>query len=241
MTQRPVALITGAGSGIGRAAAVLFASAGYNTALVARRAKTLGETAAMLPAPARCALVPADIADAAQARGIVDRTLAALGRLDVLVNNAGLAPSLPIDAHTPEVLERVYRTNTLGPANTIARAWPVFAAQRSGCIINISTLGTLDPFPGFFGYAASKAAVNVMVKSCAAEGRALGIRAFAIAPGAVETPMLRAFADESVLPGEAAMAPGEVAAVILACALGERDADIGRLITVEKGRVSACS
>jgi NAD(P)-dependent dehydrogenase (short-subunit alcohol dehydrogenase family) len=236
MDAQRVALITGAGSGIGRAAAVLFAGAGYAVALAGRREGPLRETAGLLGS-ARNLVIAADVADAAQAAGMVDRAAAGLGRLDVLVNNAGYAPNVPIEAHTAELLREVYAVNALGPAVAIARAWPVFSRQRSGCIINVSTLGTLDPFPGFFGYAAAKAAANVMVKSCATEGRAIGVRAFAVAPGAVETSMLRSFVPESVLPADATLRPGDVAGVILACAQGERDADNGRVIVVEKGGI----
>jgi len=229
-TSPTTAIITGAGSGIGRAAAVLFAQAGFSVALVGRRGTALQETAAMLPAGSRSAQLPADISDPAQARSIVDRAVAALGPLGVLVNNAGLAPNLPIDKHTPELLDEIYRINALGPANTIARAWPLFVAQRSGRIINISTIGTTDPFKGFFGYAAAKAAVNVMAKSCATEGAKHNIRAFAIAPGAVETQMLRAFAPESVLPRSRTLSPESVARVILDCAQGKRDQESGNTI-----------
>src|SRR4029079_17234254 len=104
------------------------------------------------------------------------------------------------EGHTAEVLERLYRVNALGPPNMIAEAWPVFVRQNGGCIASISTMGTLDPFAGFFGYAASKAPLNVMTMSCAREGEAHGIRAFCIAPGAVETGMLRAFLPESAFP-----------------------------------------
>lgn len=232
MMPHPIALITGAGSGIGRAAARLFAEAGYALALVGRRENRLRETASLLSAGPEPLILPADLADAAQARAIVDRTAARFGRLDVLVNNAGDAPNLPIEEHTAELLDRIYRVNALAPANTIAQAWPIFVRQRAGCIINLSTIGTTDPFPGFFGYAAAKAAVNTMTISCANEGRALGIRAFCIAPGAVETEMLRAFLPESTLPRNRTLAPEAVARVVLDCAQGRPNADNGGVIVL---------
>lgn len=229
-----VALITGAGSGIGRAAAILLARSGFTLALVGRREEPLRETASLLPPGSNASLLPADIADPAQARRIVESTDAEFGRLDVLINNAGYAPSLPIEAHTADLLGEIYRINALGPANTIAAAWPIFHRQGSGRIINISTLGTIDPFPGFFGYAAAKTAVESMVRSCATEGRKHGIRAFAIAPGAIETAMLRSNFPESKLPRSSALAPEAVAEVILACASGDRDSDSGARIIVAK-------
>lgn len=233
-TPRPVALVTGAGSGIGRATAILLAARGYRVTLVGRRVETLRTVAARLPISAEPLVIAADVGDAAAARAMIARAVERLGRLDVLINNAGLAPLLPIDRTTAEVLDEVYRVNALGPANAIAAAWPVFSRQRSGCIVNVSTIGTIDPFPGFFAYASAKAAVNLMARSCANEGRAIGVRAFAVAPGAVETPMLRANFSETVLPRSACLAPEEVAAVILDCVEGRRDDQNGNVIPVVK-------
>lgn len=233
MKDGPVALITGAGTGIGRAAAVMLAGAGYRVALVGRRLEKLQKTAGMLPPnwPHRC--IQADIGTMQHARDVVDEAVGHFGRLDVLVNNAGCAPKLPIEEHTPEVIDETYRINALAPAYTISRAWSIFQRQKSGCIINISTLGTFDPFPGFFAYAPSKAAVNVMAKCCANEGKRFGIRAFAIAPAAVETKLLRSIIPETVIPREKAMAPERIAEVILQCVRGERDEENGGVIVVE--------
>jgi NAD(P)-dependent dehydrogenase (short-subunit alcohol dehydrogenase family) len=98
--------------------------------------------------------------------------------------------------------------------------------------VNVSSIATVDPFPGFFAYAASKAALNLMTASAAKEGANVGIRAFAVAPGAVETPMLRASFDAKAVPPEACLEPESVARVIVACATGLRDADSGRVIPV---------
>jgi NAD(P)-dependent dehydrogenase (short-subunit alcohol dehydrogenase family) len=174
----------------------------------------------------------ADIGDWESAAAMVDQTVARLGRLDALVNNAGYAPLLPIEEHRPEVLEECYRINSLGPAFAITRVWPIFKRQRSGCIINVSTMGTIDPFPGFFGYAAAKAATNLMALSCANEGREFGIRAFAVAPGAVETAMLRSLFPESKLPSSQTMKPERIASVILDCIEGRCDDRNGQVITV---------
>jgi NAD(P)-dependent dehydrogenase (short-subunit alcohol dehydrogenase family) len=234
-TQRspaPVAFITGAGSGIGRATAVELASNGYRLVLVGRRLEPLRDTAAMLRAGSEAIPFVADVGSAEQIRGAIEHGLNTFGRLDALINNAGLAPLLPIDQHTPAIIDEVFRVNALAPAYAIRAAWPIFLRQRSGRIVNISTLGTIDPFPGFFAYAAAKAAVNLMAKSCHIEGRVHGIRAFAVAPGAVETKMLRAIIPESALPKSAAMSPDTVARVIADCARGLRDAESGQTITV---------
>jgi NAD(P)-dependent dehydrogenase (short-subunit alcohol dehydrogenase family) len=201
--------------------------------LVGRREGRLRESAALLGTKeGESIVIPADLGEASEARRVVRETVAHWGRLDVLVNNAGAAPSLPIEAHTADVLEDVYAINSLAPANTIAEAWPVFIRQRGGCIVSISTLGTLDPFPGFFGYAAAKAALNVMTMSCAKEGATTGIRAFCIAPGAVETEMFRALVPESEWPRSKTIAPEDVAAVALDCVQNRRRSENGRTIVL---------
>ena len=240
----PVAIITGAGSGIGRTVAIRLARSGHAVVLVGRRIGALEETLSMLPEGAQGHCVSADVGDSEQAASIVAVAVDRFGRLDVLVNNAGLAPLKPIDQTTPDMIEEVYAVNAVGPACTIAAAWPVFKRQfsqrRTGplgaCIVNVSTLGTIDPFPGFFAYAAAKAALNVMARSCASEGRPFGIRAFSVAPGAVETEMLRTLFPPSVLPTEKCLAPDRVAEEILACVLGERNDHNGKTICMSAER-----
>ncbi len=230
-----VALVTGASSGIGEAAARRLASAGWNLALAARRPGPLEAVADQLRATGVEVLtVPTDVADPAALDALLDTALSRFGRLDVVVNNAGLAPLEPIDALTGSALERVFQVNAVGPAHLIARAWPHLIASGNGCIVNISTLGTQDPFPGFFAYASSKAAVNLMARSCANEGRKHGIRAFAIAPGAVETPMLRSLFDEASIPTDACLSPDDVAAVIMECISGERNEQNGETIFLSR-------
>jgi NAD(P)-dependent dehydrogenase (short-subunit alcohol dehydrogenase family) len=232
--QPRVALVTGAGTGIGRATAMLLAERGCRVVLVGRRAEPLRETAALLVEGAQSLAVEADVGVPEQAMGMIDAAVAHFGRLDVLVNNAGYAPRLPIERTTPQIIEQVYRVNALGPAWAIARAWPVFRRQGSGCVVNVSTLGTIDPFPGFFAYAAAKAAVNLMARSCAKEGRAIGVRAFAVAPGAVETAMFRAAFSETEVTRSACLSPEEVARLIVACVEGEHDARSGETITIQR-------
>ncbi len=229
--ERPVTIITGAGSGIGREVARQLHARGHRLALVGRTRAKLEETArAIAVADALC--IAADIADSERAASCVDRTIERFGRLDVLVNNAGIAPIVPIADTTEELLEEVFFANTFGPAFLITRAWPVFVARRGGRVVNISTIGTVDPFNGFFAYAASKSALDSFTRSIAREGRSHGIRAFSVNPGAVETPLLRQNFGTNVLPASKALAPADVASVVVACACGERDAENGQAILV---------
>jgi len=234
----PVAIITGAGSGIGRATAAVLSSKGYSVVLVARTLDALEKTAELCPGESLC--VSADVGEPDAAVEVVDSTLARFGRIDALVNNAGIAPMLPIDKTTPEVLADVFAVNAIGPANLIAACWAVFARQhaegrlppppRGQCVVNVSSMATADPFPGLFAYAAAKASVNVMVKSIAKEGAQIGVKGFSVAPGAVETAMLRAIVSKEALPTSKTLKPEQVAAVIAACLLGERDGENGETI-----------
>jgi NAD(P)-dependent dehydrogenase (short-subunit alcohol dehydrogenase family) len=230
-------LVTGAGSGIGRAIAIALARAGHRVALVGRRRSALEETAARCTVRDRECIV-VDVGSAPACRAMVERTVHRFGRLDVLVNNAGVGRLCTIAETTPEKLDEVYRVNALATAWAIHFAWPHFRRQHEAwsgsraTVVNISSMATIDPFPGFFAYAGSKAAMNLMAASAAKEGGAIGVRAFALAPGAVETPMLRAAFDVTAIPREQCLPPEAVAAVAMQCVLGERDGDNGRVIAV---------
>ena len=163
---------------------------------------------------------------------MIDRTIEAFGRIDALVLAAGGAPRATIDATTEAILEESFRTNAFGPAFMVTRAWPQFKAQRGGRVVFISTLGTSDPFPGFFAYAASKSAVESFTRSIKAEGQSIGVKAFSVSPGCVETAALRNNFPESVIPASRALAPEVIAEIAVACACGERDADHGSVILV---------
>lgn len=228
--SEPVSIITGAGSGIGRATAGMLSRKGHRVVLVGRRREPLEATAGMLGGPSH--IIAVDVGDPAAASAIIDGAMETFGRIDSLVNNAGHAPLQPIDKTTPELIEETFRINAFGPANLIARAWPVFLKQRGGCVVNVSSMATVDPFPGFFAYAAAKASVELMVKSCASEGRRHNIRAFAVAPGAVETAMLRSLFSRDQLPTSQCLTPEQVAGVIVDCILGRRDGDNGRTIHI---------
>jgi NAD(P)-dependent dehydrogenase (short-subunit alcohol dehydrogenase family) len=130
MNERPVALITGAGSGIGREIARQLHARGFSLTLVGRTRAKLDETAQGLGG--ETLTIACDVADSERAAACVDRTIERFGRLDVLVNNAGIAPVVPIAETTEELLEEVFFANTFGPAFLITRAWPIFVAKKSG-------------------------------------------------------------------------------------------------------------
>ncbi|MFH1420284.1 MAG: SDR family oxidoreductase, partial [Planctomycetota bacterium] len=207
------AVVTGAGRGIGRAIAKRLAIAGANVAVASRTAEQLGETCNMIEqGGGRALAVPVDVSSADGVQRLLEETLALFGKIDILVNNAGTAPLATIDEMEPELFDRIIRTNVRTVYLCSRGVWHRMAANGGGIIINISSVAAYDPFPGFAAYGAAKAFVVAYTRALAAEGKASGIRVYGVAPGAVETDMLRsAFPD---YPADKTLLPDEVAALV---------------------------
>lgn len=239
MDQPKIAIVTGAGSGIGRSVCELLAERGYSVVLVGRRREPLVETAECMDGDSL--VVPADMGTEAGVETVLASTLEGFGRIDAIVNNAAVAQLSPLAEHTWDQLDRMCRVNTIGPAALVARAWGAIAQRHASTgeitrVVNVSSMATADPFPGLSGYAATKGGVNVLTRAIANEGESVGIRAFAVAPGAVETAMLRDMFTEADLPRSGTLDPEEVASVIVACAAGERDEENGSVIFIPSPR-----
>jgi NAD(P)-dependent dehydrogenase (short-subunit alcohol dehydrogenase family) len=186
--QPRVALVTGAGSGIGRAVAIALAGAGYAVVLAGRRAAPLQETAAL--ASGKTLVLAVDVTDAAAVATMVDQTVAAFGRLDVLFNNAGTtAPPTPTDELAPEIWRRVIDTNLTGAFLCAQAAYRAMKSQvpQGGRIINNGSIASETPRPNMAAYTASKHAVTGLTKSLSLEGRRFNIACGQIDIGNVQT------------------------------------------------------
>lgn len=243
-TTQSVALVTGAGSGIGRATALMLAREGYRVALVGRDLAKLELVAAAIvvdgnSAGSRVAVIAADLSDPASCERVIGEAVDRFGRLDVLVNNAGWSPLAPLARIKAEQIRAIFEVNALAPVYLTRAAWGVFAQQNAAdaaarsCIVNVSSKSSVDPFRGLGVYGAAKAAVNTLTRATANEGASIGLRALSVAPGAVETPLLRSMFPVAALPAERCLRPEDVARVILDCVLGAYDARNGETIFVE--------
>ena len=226
---RRVAIITGAGSGVGRATARRLVAAGYRVALVGRTEGTLRDTGAGLGAERDDWIaVVADVTSDPDRARVVSRTTEAFGRIDALVNNAGQAALRPLRDQTAEGVRSVLEINAVGPIDLAARCLRVM--RGGGVVVFTSSMSARDPFPGLGVYGGAKAACNVAALAIANEESEHGIRAYAVAPGAVETAMLRSLWDEGALPREKTLDPDRVAEVIAGCVTGRTDARSGETI-----------
>ncbi|MCC5830603.1 MAG: SDR family oxidoreductase [Phycisphaeraceae bacterium] len=232
MAESKVALVTGAGSGIGRDTALLLAESGYSLALVARSQDKLESVAREIEGKGgpSCLVIPADLGDAEKARGVIDRIIESFDRLDALVNVAGHADLGPIEKLDAATVRRSLAINVEAIMHLTATAWPYFRKQKSGIVVNITSMAAFDPFPGFGLYAPAKAAATMFTQCTAAEGKKIGVKAVAIAPGAVETPMLRSMFDTRAIPEDKTLDPIEVAAVVRDCITGAKPFTSGESI-----------
>lgn len=186
-----VAVITGAGSGIGRAATRHLSEADYAVVLAGRRAEALAETAALLSS-GETLCVATDVADETAVKALFTQAVAAFGRIDVLFNNAGYnAPFHPLEDLAVEELRKTIDINLIGAMLCAGEAMRVMKAQtpRGGRIINTGSLSAQMPRPLSAAYSASKHAITGLTKSVLMDGRAFGITCSQIDVGNAATDM----------------------------------------------------
>lgn len=195
--QGKAVLITGASRGIGEAAARLFADAGAHLGLVARSASAVSALAAETGGLA----LPADVADPAAMADAVARMHAQHGRIDVLINNAGvIEPIAMLRAADPAEWGRAIDINLKGVFHGMRAVLPHMRAQGSGVVITVSSGAAHNPLEGWSAYCASKAGAAMLTRVADQEARAAGVRVMGLSPGTVATDMQRAIRDSGVNP-----------------------------------------
>jgi NAD(P)-dependent dehydrogenase (short-subunit alcohol dehydrogenase family) len=188
-TDTPTALITGGTSGIGRAAANKFALLGIHVIVVGRNAERGEKTIAEIRAAGgKADFISSDLHDASNARDVAKKAIQlGNGHVDILVNNAGIFPFGPTNKMTEEQFDNVYSLNVKAPYFLVAELAPLMAARGKGAIVNVSTMVADFGMSGMSLYGSSKAAINLLTKSWAAEYGRSGVRVNAVSPGPTRT------------------------------------------------------
>ncbi|HEX6446349.1 MAG TPA: SDR family oxidoreductase [Streptosporangiales bacterium] len=238
-----VIIVTGAGSGIGRAAATGFADAGAHVLGVGRRAGALERTAAAHP---RIAVLPADLRAGEAPFAVVAAAVERWGRVDVLVNNAGATAPVPLAEVTADRVRDLFDLNVTAPSLLARAALPHLRATQ-GSIVNVSSTYGHRPVAGVAHYAASKSALEQLTRCWALELAPDGIRVNAVAPGPTESEALAAAglpaqeidrikrAEAARIPLGRRGEPGEVAAWILRLADPQSTWLTGQVLAVDGG------
>lgn len=215
----PCCLITGGSAGIGLATAKQFAAQGYDILICGRDANrldaALDEIQNVCKGPRTLITVECDLSQPGSAEVLAETAIEKLGRVDVLVNNAGLAPLAMLDEMTDEQFESTLQVNVRSVFYLTRSIWKHMKAEGRGVLVNVSSLAAIDPFPGFSMYGATKAWIDLMTTALASEGAEHGIRTYSVRPGAVETQLLRRLFPD--FPAEQCVSPDDVAQQIWNC------------------------
>lgn len=234
-----VALVTGAGRGIGRAIALGLAKAGADLALLDCDRKAAAIVAREIGSGTghRALPVPADVTDPAQVRRAVYRVIERLGRLDLLVNNAGIWAYGRLGEIEMSDWDRVLGVNLKGILVCTQAVLPFLRRQGNGKIVNIASAAGLGPVPEWVAYGVSKAAAIMLSRVAAVELKSSGIQVHCLCPGAVNTDLARGI---TALTGETfphAMDPDQVAAAVLKLVTPFRNRTTGRIVSLCAGEL----
>ncbi len=240
--QDKVALITGASQGIGRATALALSAAGAKVAVAARNTEKLAALVAEIESAGGTALaVPMDVADPAQVKTGFQQLLAKFGKLDILVNNAAITRDTLALRMKLEDWDAVLRTNLTGAHLCIQQALGAMLKQRSGRIINITSVVAQTGNAGQANYVASKAGLIGLTRAIAVEVASRNITVNAVAPGFIDTPMTAPLSQElkdkmkSMIPLARFGTDSDVAAAIVFLASDEAAYITGQVLDVNGG------
>jgi len=240
-----VALVTGASRGIGAAVATRLASEGATVAVnfAGSEAAALAVVAAIEAAGGRAVAMQADVSDPSACTALVERTVAELGGLDILVNNAGITRDGLLVRMSDADWEAVIATNLTGVFSMTRAAGKVMMKQRSGSIVNMTSVVGVAGNAGQVNYSAAKAGVIGLTKSVARELASRGVRCNAVAPGFIETDMTAALSDEVRAATSAQIAlkrfgsPADVASAVAFYASDDSAYVTGTILAVDGGMV----
>lgn len=197
-----VVVITGASSGLGEATAKMLSAEGATVVLGARRADRIDALANEINNKGgRAMALATDVKDAAQVKKLVDTTVEKYGRIDVIINNAGLMPHSPLERLKIDDWDQMIDVNLKGVLYGIAAALPYMKAQKSGQIINVSSVAGHKVNPGGAVYSATKTAVRVISEGLRQEVKPYNIRTTIISPGAVATELSDSVTEPDVAAG----------------------------------------
>jgi NAD(P)-dependent dehydrogenase (short-subunit alcohol dehydrogenase family) len=239
------ALVTGGTSGIGRAVASKLAQLGIHVLVVGRNAergkKAVDEICA---AGGRADFISSDLRDAASAREVAKRAVElGEGHVDILINNAGIFPFGPTHEMTEELFDRVYSVNVKASYFLVAELAPLMAKRGKGAIVNVSTMVADYGAPGMSLYGSSKAAINLLTKTWAAEYGPNGVRVNAVSPGPTRTEGTDAMGEglkqlAAQAPAGRPAAADEIAEAIVFLATDRSSFIYGAKLAVDGGRTA---